>query len=60
MELTKFVDENDPLLGDTVTLICRFYYRTSNAERPSWAYHIGTNKAMQPINETDPPDGDNS
>ncbi|XP_032782222.2 LOW QUALITY PROTEIN: mast/stem cell growth factor receptor Kit [Daphnia magna] len=57
MELTKFVDENDPLLGDTVTLICRFYYRTSNAERPSWAYHIGTNKAMQPINETDPPDG---
>ncbi|XP_057377778.1 mast/stem cell growth factor receptor kita-like isoform X2 [Daphnia carinata] len=57
MELTKFVGEDDPLIGSNVTLVCRIYYNTNIAKRPAWAYQIGTKEAMQLINETDPPKG---
>ncbi|XP_059351725.1 mast/stem cell growth factor receptor Kit-like [Daphnia carinata] len=57
MELTKFVGEDDPLIGSNVTLVCRVFYETDMAKPPTWAYQIGNNEAMQPMNETDPPEG---
>ncbi|KAI9557942.1 hypothetical protein GHT06_014694 [Daphnia sinensis] len=57
MELTKFVEEDEPLLGNNVMLVCRVYYTTDAAKRPAWAYHIDTNESMQLINEIHPPKG---
>ncbi|KAI9558029.1 hypothetical protein GHT06_014782 [Daphnia sinensis] len=57
MELTKFVEEGERLLGNNVTLVCRVYYTTDAAKRPAWAYHIDTNESMQLINEIHPPKG---
>jgi hypothetical protein len=59
VELERVGDPEDPLLGGNVSFICRTVNTPSHVQSPAlkWFYENKETKAMQLIDESNPPPG---